>query len=209
MGRTVEGYTTRNARRYVPEAYDNRSDPDPIVVMIRYPTEHDRRTMHRPESEGVEMKKVDGEDTMRLKPISEASLFDRAIRACLVSCSNYFDRNHEPIDDAESFITHAETDLYYEVATEILDSASYFDRDAEKAAEQKKTSDASSSSAQAVTSQPDGIAGNAKNKGSTLSDDATEDPIETIGHSATSSPTGLRNSTDAQRHGLETRSAAT
>ena len=117
---------------FVPRAFGNDRDPQPIVVRFTAPTEAQRRALKRPESLGAfALDPVTGKAELDaagrvkvvLAPTDRTAERKRAVLDHVTSVENYEGADGQPIDDAKRLWEHGETEIVTEVADAILDSA--------------------------------------------------------------------------------------
>jgi len=112
--------------RYVPEAFGNRNDANPVAVTYRVPTEGDRREI---EYAGP-VTFTDGQ--AMLDALDVIKRHHAACRRCVVSVENYSDADGKPIDNGDRLARHGETDIVLEVGAQILLRAEPTDEERKK-----------------------------------------------------------------------------
>jgi len=158
MARKLQGFTPNSEREYVPAAFGNRQDPDPVRVWIRQPTERDKREVEGDcsvirfaiddagsplrDSDGNLLMQVDNEEAMRRH--------HRALERFVVRVENY-DCPSGGISTGKDLAEHGETAIVTEVYGEIMTSLT-------PSVDESKKSKGSPGSCSAATQASDGIA---------------------------------------------------
>lgn len=167
MARKIKGPKPGELRKYIPEAYDNRSDPEPVTVWIRTPTERLKRALYT----GEGSIRVTGDNKIETSIGDENKRQHDAVRQCIDRVENYIGANGEPITNGEELAEHGESAILFEVSGEILLALSLSD-------EKKSGSDESQSISSVKTDLSDGTVPNAQDLGLSKSETATAtDPV--------------------------------
>ena len=113
MTRRVHGHSPGQVRRFVPTAFGNAADTSPVVVRLREPTEGERRGILA--AIAMSSRPDGAPDFSRVRELQ-----DDAIVRFVDGIENYSGANGEPIAMGEQLVTHGETEIYREVAEEIV-----------------------------------------------------------------------------------------
>ena len=176
MARTVKGPKPGNQREYLPEAFGNREDPDPMVVCIKDPTEGEKRKLTLMQTElgfkdGEILRDSNGVPQVHITLKAMARFQRMAILAHVTKVEGYEVRGVQ-ITDGETLAEHGETEVLADVALEITTGFSLSESE-------KKTSSGPSASKRATTRQSHGIVKNAQAEDSLQNEIATEPQIQT------------------------------
>lgn len=163
MSRKVHGPAPGGCREYLPESFENRGEPDPIVVSISDPTEAEKRALTLlqtdVEFEGGEIvRDSDGSPRIQITLAAMAEFQKKAVLAHVSKVTNYEVRGVSIIDGA-SLAEHGETELIAEVALEITTGLSMTE-------DEKKPLSGFSDSTQAEIPRSNGSAENVQEAGS-------------------------------------------
>lgn len=131
MGRKIRSYAPDEVRKYIPSAYGNRDDKDPVAVWIRNPTEKQRRKIDVVGSDVVLRGDPRGDpDKLEMSVNKEDGLLRQyaAIEECVIKIANYSAElvseagTAETVEicDAETLIKYGEREIVTEVANQIL-----------------------------------------------------------------------------------------
>ena len=145
MARSIQGPRPDQVREYIPEAFDNRQDPDPYKVWIKDPTEADKRKLVALQTSieaGAPAAGVDLASMIRWQ--------QEAVKMHVTKVSGYSMRGVE-ITDGDSLAKHGESEIVAEVALEIFTAASLTEQE-------KKPSEKPHDSNSAMIHRCDGIA---------------------------------------------------
>lgn len=107
MARQVKGRPAGVVYEFVPKAFDNDRDTDPVKFFIKAPNDAQRRDI-------VTVDENSPSDQMRS--------VKRAVSNHIIKVENYNDTTGKPITDARELITHGETEFLVEVFQELLTS---------------------------------------------------------------------------------------
>lgn len=118
MGRSVDGPKPNFEREFIPEAFENREDPDPYKIWIRDPTEADKRQLVALQT-GINV----GAPGESIDLASMIRWQQEAIRIHVLKVTGYSVREIE-IVDGETLAEHGESEIVAEVALEIFAAAS-------------------------------------------------------------------------------------
>ena len=130
--RKVSGPTPGATAEYVPEAFGNRRDESPIVVVFKVPTEEWKRAAARDATRGsVMIDRSTGEPERdasgRVRVAFEHGSADDRRRQkaleCVLEVRNYDGADGKPIDSGARLWTHGESPIVVEVADHILESS--------------------------------------------------------------------------------------
>jgi hypothetical protein len=165
MSRRVKSYAPGELRRYVPEAFGNARDPEPVTVWIRYPTERQKRELDKVGGKSLMAIGADGKVVRDAagNPIVEvdnAAANRRAELACelfVEKVENYTNAAGEPIENGAELALHGETEILSDIASEIEHSLTL-------RADLGKSSSAQSDSKQSETQASAGTAPGASEK---------------------------------------------
>lgn len=175
MARTVNGPSPGSERVYVPKAFDNHLDEDPVTVIIKNPTEANKRRfamMFRPvvklDMESVKKsKEADIKDVDVKIDLAEADEWSRAIlTGCVIDVKNYTDAKGDPISNGEQLWKHGEQEFVTEIQNECTSGFSLEE-------EEKKTLEKSSDLPAKRAALSPGTAENAEEEGWISSGGAT------------------------------------
>ena len=127
--RKVPGLSAGEVRPFIPEAFDNREDNEPITIWIKVPSEGDKRNIFRAMDAGI--------DSGGIKVSVEHALAaqDRAIEMFVVKVDNYTANTGDPITDGAGLLKHGEDVIVREVAAAVLESAILSEQDKKKPGE--------------------------------------------------------------------------
>ena len=145
MGRSIQGPRPDQVREFIPEAFDNRQDPDPYKVWIKDPTEADKRKLVALQTSleaGAPAAAVDLASMIRWQ--------QEAVKIHVERVEGYSMRGVE-ITDGDSLAKHGESEIVAEVALEIFTAASLTEQE-------KKPSEKPLGSNSAMIHRCDGIA---------------------------------------------------
>ena len=168
MARKISGYRPGSVREYIPRAYGNRADPEPVAIDIRYPSEGDKREMQGDDEvarSSIADGKVRVDDTgspmieVDVGPMTKRN--HRVVERCVVAVRNYTAAGGEPITNGRELAAHGELEIITEVVREIMESLSLTESEAKKSA-------ASSGSTPAGTQASSGVAESVSETGSRL-----------------------------------------
>ena len=118
MGRKIKGPSPDRVREFIPEAFDNRQDPDPYKVWIKDPTESDKRQLVALQTSlegGAPAAAVDLASMIRWQ--------QQAVELHVERVEGYSMRGIE-ITNGDSLAQHGESEIVAEVALEIFTAAS-------------------------------------------------------------------------------------
>ena len=123
MARTVKGPKPGNQREYIPEAFGNKEDPEPIRVWIQDPTEGEKRKLTLLQTElgfenGEILRDADGAPQIHITLEAMSKFQQAAILAHVAKVANYEVRGVAIVDGA-TLAEHGETELIADVALEI------------------------------------------------------------------------------------------
>jgi len=150
MGRKVHGYPPGVERCYIPQAYNNRQDPDPIKVWIRQPTEADKRRL----TAGGEPYEFETRDGVTSCKVDLARAVEKQIAyvvGFVTRVEGYTSASDKPITDGAMLAELGEAAIVTEVADEIRDQLSLTETE-------RKNSGQPSGSLPAATNPQAGIA---------------------------------------------------
>ena len=157
MGRSIQGPRPDQVREFIPEAFDNRQDPDPYKVWIKDPTEADKRKLVALQTSleaGAPAAAVDLASMIRWQ--------QEAVKIHVERVEGYSMRGVE-ITDGDSLANHGESEIVAEVALEIFTAASLTEQE-------KKRSEKPLASNSATIHRCDGIAEDASTTDSQLAE---------------------------------------
>jgi len=165
MARTVSGPRPGVEREYIPLAFENREDPDPLKVWIRDPSESDKRALI-----GLQMS-LQGTNTPSLDLSIDTMIKwqSEAVKRHVMKVAGYTVRGVE-ITTGEELADHGESEIVAEVALELFAAASLDD-------DEKKQFEERSGSKLAATNLSDGIVGNVGSSGGTDLETVTDPKI--------------------------------
>jgi len=137
MGRKVNGPRPGLSREFIPEAFDNRQDLQPITVVINDPTEGEKRRFTLMQTElgyenGEVIRDVDGSPRITITLEAMSQFQEAAIAAHVERIENYEVRGIN-ITTAQRLIDHGETELIAEIALEITTGFSLSDVEKKRA----------------------------------------------------------------------------
>ncbi len=157
MARMVRGPRPGDEREFIPTAFENKKDPDPLKVWIKDPSEGEKReliSLQATLQDGTPALEMDFQTMMRWQC--------EVVQRHVSKVYGYTVRGIE-ITDGQLLADHGETELIAEISLEVFSAASLSD-------DEKKSSSEPSDSMPEVVSL-DGIACNAKSEATTF--DAT------------------------------------
>jgi hypothetical protein len=126
--RSIPGPKPGELRRYIPEAFDNRKDPQPVAVWIRNPTERKKReifsahnrTHVRLGADGKPLLDELGSMYLTVETADAVVYKSKLISDCVERVENYSAATGAAITDGISLADNADTEIFNEVADEIL-----------------------------------------------------------------------------------------
>lgn len=194
--RKVGGPTPGQLREYIPKAFGNRRDRDPVTVVVRTPTEADKRALSAlgdatrvvVDNDGQPVTTGQGNYVIEVDTAKAVEVDQATVRRFVVEVRNYTGADGKAIDTADRLAEHGETELLSEVASEIRTALSL------TASEGKDCAGSSDSSA-AGTRLSDGTAPHA---GAT--DSPSNETATASGRDSSIVPPCSTESTDAPRH---------
>lgn len=138
--RTIREYMGGETREYIPKAFGNRDDSTPVKIIIKNPTEYEKRKLS---SESSIAKTVldefgkpkldkDGDPQIEINLKNENERQKKVIELFVVSVINYFTANGKPIQTGEDLAMHGESEFVSEVYIEIIASLSLKETDIKK-----------------------------------------------------------------------------
>jgi hypothetical protein len=139
MGRKIKGYKSHDEREYIPEAFGNRDDSNPIRVWIKTPTEKDKREVEGDGSvirfavddEGMPLRDKEGNPVMEIDNEETMRRHHKAIERFVAKVDNYAGPDGD-IVTGRQFSEYGETAIVTEVYREIMASISLSDEEAKK-----------------------------------------------------------------------------
>lgn len=159
--RIVPGPTGGKTRSFIPSAFGNRADPEPITIEILQPTEAERRELSSSADASFELdankklvKDANGHVRIQIGVGDTFAQWRSLLERFVVSVKNYKAAGGALILTGKDLYAHGETDLVSEVASEILGDADLSERE-------KKLSGAPSACSGPVTPASNGTAVNA------------------------------------------------
>ena len=172
MGRKVHGPRPGLSREYIPEAFNNRDDLEPITVTINDPTEGEKRRFALMQTElgyenGEVVREADGSPRIHITLDSMAKFQKAAISKHVERIENYEVRGIK-IKNAQRLLEHGETELIAEIALEVTTGFSLSETE-------KKPVGELSASKRAESPPSNGTAENVRNGECHSSVTATED----------------------------------
>jgi hypothetical protein len=131
MARKIKGYKPHNEREYIPKAFGNRSEKDPIRVWIKTPTERDKREVDGEDSvirfsvgqDGSPAKDHNGDPIMELDNQESMRRHHRALERFVVRVENY-ESPAGPIATGKDLAEFGETVIVTDVFHEIMAATS-------------------------------------------------------------------------------------
>lgn len=122
MSRKAHGRQPGRVVRYIPTAFGNTEDPAPVAIVYRVPNERERRELM---ASGDSVVVSGAGPSQQIKIDSSASLRKQhdALRLCVVSVENYEDASGRPIVDGLGLAEHGESEIVFEVVSQIMASA--------------------------------------------------------------------------------------
>ncbi len=117
---------------FTPEAFGNREDPTPVVVVYKVPTEEWKRNAARDGTRGsIMLDRTTGQPELdangRVRVAFEANAVDdrkrRKALELVIAVRNYDGADGKPIDTGDRLWTHGEAEIVREVADHIMASA--------------------------------------------------------------------------------------
>ena len=129
MARMVTGPAPGGEREFIPAAFDNRQDPDPLKVWIKDPTEGDKReliSLQATLQDGTPALEMDFQTMMRWQC--------EVVRRHVSKVYGYTVRGIE-ITDGKSLADHGETELIAEISLEVFSAASLSDDEKKSSSE--------------------------------------------------------------------------
>ena len=174
MARTACGAPPGELRKYIPKAYGNDKDNDPVTIWYRVPTERQKRELG---SKDERMRLAIGEDNLPIldeegNPKIEIDMSAEMERQHLTlerfveKVENYTCADGQAIVAGEDLAKYAEPDIFNEVVAEIFSSMALGGASAKKSKEQP-------ASVSAETKASSGIANNAESTDLTSNETAT------------------------------------
>ena len=162
MARKVPGYAHGKERKYLPEAFENRDDEEPIAVWIKTPTERQKREVMQMAAASIEtddqgdaVTDSDGIPQMKIDLAYSMRWQNSVIVKFVSRVENYNGSDGNPIATGQELLDHGETEIVSELSAEILTGLSLDE------SEKKSLPDLSDITAN-QTRAPDGIATNAE-----------------------------------------------
>lgn len=169
MPRRVPGLAPNSLIAYVPKHDGNDTDPAPVKVFIRAPTQGEKRDYMIATVKTLRIASVEGEVKLEFSDVLDRQR--RFVETFVVSVEGYEDQHGVPITDAAGLWERGELVLAGEVADYI---ASLLNLDET----QRKNSKGSSGSPQATTPVSAGTAAPASHAGTPSTATATAQAIE-------------------------------
>ncbi len=162
MARKVPGYAHGKERKYLPEAFDNRTDEEPITIWIKTPTERQKREVMQMAAASIEtndqgeaVTDSDGIPQMKIDLAYSMRWQNSVIVKFVSRVENYTGSDGNPIATGEQLLDHGETEIVSELSAEILTGLSLGE-------DEKKHLPGSSDTTAKTTQAPDGIAASAE-----------------------------------------------
>lgn len=181
MARRVTGPAPGSKIRFVPKAFDNQADQDPVVFWLRAPTERERRELDKHGDrwavaigpDGKVRKGPDGEPLMFLDKDVTNKRAELAAQLFVVKVDHYTATDDSPIDTGEKLAEHGDTVFLEELLSFVEDRM-------ELEADLGKASSEQSGSASRESPPLPGTARNANETGSTSSEIASGKPTTVL-----------------------------
>ncbi len=104
MGRRITGRVPGTVWKYIPKAFDNDKDPDPVVVWIKHPSEGDRRQCYTSGAGSSGRDRLNDFATMVCRSVDKVENYDGPAG---------------PISTGAEFVQYAEHALFWEIADAI------------------------------------------------------------------------------------------
>ena len=158
MARMVTGPRPGDEREFIPAAFENRKDPDPLKVWIKSPSEGEKRELI-----ALQSSLQDGVPSIDMDLQTMIKWQCETVRRHVVKVYGYTVRGVE-ITDGQMMAEHGESELIAELSLEVFQATSLDDD------EKKQSSEPSDSTADQVVSLG-GTACSAENEATTF--DAT------------------------------------
>lgn len=155
MARRVPGRPAGEVRTFIPEAYGNREDPEPVEIELMQPTEAQRRNLFRMSvrvRDGRTERNADGSVRVTMEAEDVSAYQKKALEGFVSAVRNYESADGKPIVDGAGLWEHGEDAIVGEVVGEILGRAQGL------ATEEKKASEKPIDSSAAETPRSDGTA---------------------------------------------------
>jgi len=163
MARRVSGPIPGSVRDFIPEAFGNRDEADPITVVLSTPTERQKREWHsviarsfRRDESGQVIRGDDG--SAMIDPLAGDGWHRAVLTVAVVEVRNYVGASSSEITTGEDLHEHGEGEIVYEVSAAAMAGASMDD-------DQKKASDAQSGSDSKAQAPLSGTASDARRAG--------------------------------------------
>ncbi|MBL95036.1 MAG: hypothetical protein CMF70_06995 [Magnetovibrio sp.] len=116
MARMVDGHKAGILRQYIPEAYENRADDEPIKVWIKSPTLRETRQIF---ASGIDTR-VNADQSVSVDIKDSMRVYEQTIKGFVAKVENYIAAGGDPINNGDQLIEHGEVDLIVEIANHIL-----------------------------------------------------------------------------------------
>lgn len=166
MGRIVKGYEQGSLREYVPKAFGNREDPNPIRVWGVSPEERDARAVYAAAASAKVKVAKDGKPEEVTMDGASFSWAETACARLIKKFEGEYEVRGKRITNGLELARWGESELVYEIAAEFMESASFGE-------EEKKTSAEPSVSKSPTMPPSDGTAVNVERLVSPSSEDAS------------------------------------
>lgn len=162
MGRKIKGYKPGDERLYIPEAFGNRKDTEPVKVWIKTPTERAKREIEGDRSmirfsvdaDGKPVTDSAGNPVMQIDNEESTRRHHLAVERFVVRVENYEGRGGVAITNGADLAEHGDTAIITELFQEIWSSLSL-------SVDESKKLEGSHSSCSAATQALHGTAENA------------------------------------------------
>lgn len=129
--RQVEGEYSADSRTFIPVSHGNADGPEPVKVILRSPTEAQRRAATRSlkwelklDTEGVPVIGKDGKPDFDTDAESVDEWRRVLLTSCVVRVLQYKDAAGDPIDTGAKLWEHGEDSFIDEVSVEISEGLS-------------------------------------------------------------------------------------
>ena len=154
MARKVPGPPQGKKRKFIPEAFENRADENPIAVWIKTPTEREKRDAMQEAAPQFEATENGAAPGLAFDFAASMRWQNTIVESFCVGVENYSAADGSEIATAADLVEHGETEIVSEIAAEILTALSLTEPE-------KKKSIGSSGTTPKTTQAPGGTVENA------------------------------------------------
>lgn len=116
MARTIKGHEAGGERVFIPAAFDNRKDTNPVRLHIKNPTLREKRQLFQ---KALDFSGAANTEGVAFDGGSAFSVYEEAVELFVHRVDNYTGAAGE-IKNGADLVTHGEIEIILEAATEIL-----------------------------------------------------------------------------------------